>query len=424
MNILNLSIALMLLSILGFGSLYLSKTKRRDAQWVYPVGRIMAALLGTSFVLFGFSFRVIGVPLSALLFPFFGVLGIQIFLGTLGFDFGNAQTTQVSNFTAPIEAPSAADVSLREEGDKGQFLRKWFHPIYFVLALFLGGLIGHKINMWTNFGPQDPQRPYILHSEPWMLITALSILILVIVKDRYFETRAIRALDDVTELSADHHKKLTKWIEDHLSPTIVSLDRRDDVLSKASSIIDTAISEKHDAERYVIFTGSAALYKDIDEQDSDADTPLAKYRSAMARLSNSSVHATRYISLLDPIDYGKRGETTRADYLKWIEKQITLVERNPNYSLWNCPRAPSWGSSRSSIFTAKVLLDIVGNGESGILIRGEQVAQNLAKRTRDLFEISAVVKPVIFKKAALLDYVRRLRESSEPGGPQNTPASS
>ena len=37
-----------------------------------------------------------------------------------------------------------------------QFLRKWFHPIYFALALFLGGLIGHKINMWTNFGPQDP----------------------------------------------------------------------------------------------------------------------------------------------------------------------------------------------------------------------------------------------------------------------------
>jgi len=245
-----------------------------------------------------------------------------------------------------------------------------------------------------------------------MLITAITILVLVIVKDRYFETRAIRALDDIRTASTDHQTQLTKWIVEHLTPTIISFDNRNDVLGQASSIIDTAISEPHDADRYVMFTGSAALYKDLEDQETDADTPLAKYRSAMARLSNSTCHATRYISLLEPSDFKRRGEDTRVHYLKWIDKQITLVERNPNYSLYNCPRAPSWGSSRSSIYTARALLDIVGEGEVGNLIQGEQLAQELAKGKKRLFEINAVVKPIVYNKPSLLKYVKDLKEAS------------
>jgi hypothetical protein len=163
-----------------------------------------------------------------------------------------------------------------------------------------------------------------------------------------------------------------------------------------------------------VFTGSAALYRYIDDRENDGDTPVARYRSAMARLSNGAINATRYISLLEPDDYQRRGEKTRAEYVKWIEKQITLVERNPQYVLYNCPRAPTWGSSRSSIFTAKALLDIVGNGESGILIRGEQVAQDLTKSTRQLFEISAIVKPIVYDKPALLQYLKELRTAKRP----------
>ena len=219
-----------------------------------------------------------------------------------------------------------------------------------------------------------------------MLITAVSIILLVIIKDRYFETRAIRALEDITTSSRDHHLKLTTWIVEHLTPTIISLDNQNKVLAQASGMINAAISEPNEPEQYVVFIGSAALYQDTDDQEADGDTPLSQYRTALARLASNAIHAVRYISLLEPSDYKRRGPGTRADYVKWIEKQITLVERNPHYFLYNCPRAPSWGSSRSSVFTVRALLDIVGNGESGILIRGEQVAQDLAKSTKDLLK--------------------------------------
>jgi hypothetical protein len=421
MNLLILATGLIVSSLLVFGWLYGRKPTRRP-HTVQSTARVTAVIFGASVVLLGLSLRTIGAPLEGVLFPFLAICGVQILLAAVGFDFGGS-SEQLAQGSAGVIDGTQIELLTPAQRERG-LLRKWFHPIYFLLALALGILIGHKINLWTSFGAQDPQRPYVLHSEPWMLITSVGLLVLVIVKDRYFETLAIRALENITKVSEDHQRTLTKWIQDHLSPTIISLSNRNDVLAKASSIIDTAISEKHEPERYVVFTGSAALYKDIDEQETDTDTPLSKYRSAMARLTNSSVVATRYISLLDRTDFKRRGENTRADYIKWIEKQITLVERNPNYSLYHCPRAPNWGSSRSSIFTAKALLDIVGNGEGGILIRGEQVAQNLAESTKQLFEINAAVKPLIYDKPALLSYLKKLRgtddaETNDNDGPKD-----
>lgn len=389
----------------------------KEATKVHPFlfSRIIILLIGLTAVIVGLQFLRFAWLGSNFVGGFLIVTGIQILFWSL-------HTAKMLSNSPPgvdssiIQYLPEASVALRKEiyGKKEknemQFLKKWFHPIYFALALFLGGLIGHKINMWTNFGPQDPDRPYMLHSEPWMLITAISILLLVIIKDRYFETRAIQALEDITTSSREHHNKLTTWIVEHLTPTIISLDNQNKVLAQASSMITAAISEPNETEQYVIFSGSAALYQDPEDQEADADTPLSQYRTAMARIASNAISAVRYISLLEPSDYKRRGPGTRADYVKWIEKQITLIERDPHYYLYNCPRAPSWGSSRSSIFTARALLDIVGNGESGILIRGEQVAQDLAKSTKELFETRAIVKPVVYDKPMLINYLKKLED--------------
>jgi hypothetical protein len=295
------------------------------------------------------------------------------------------------------------------------FIRKIYHPLYFVLALFLGALIGHKIKTWVNLAPSDPSHPEtILHTEPWMLITSLTIMVLVMLKDRWFETKAIRTLEDLNTASEQHHKNLTTWITKQLSPTIISLNNTDQVLEQATNLVNIAIKEPSDAEKYVVFTGSAALYKDPPNEELDTETPLAGYRTAMARLGSETIQVVRYISLLEPMDFKRRGVETRAEYIKWLEKQVQLVERNPHYLLLNCPRAPSWGSSRSSIFTARALLDIVGNGQTGILIRGDQVAKDLKNSSKELFE-KAAVQPVAFHKPALLNYIKSLqRIQSEP----------
>jgi hypothetical protein len=291
------------------------------------------------------------------------------------------------------------------------FIKKVYHPLYFALALFLGGLIGHKIKIWTDLGPQDPSHPWLLHTEPWMLITSITILLLVMLKDRYFEATAVRTLEDITAASKQSSDELIGWIKKQLTPTIISLDESGKVLAHASNIITAAIKEPSEGEKYVVFTGSAALYKDVESEESDGNTPLAQYRTAMAELGNDTVRVERYICLLEPPDYRKRGQKTREAYIKWLEKQISLVERNPRYLLYHCLRAPSWGGSRSSIFTARAFLDIVGNGQSGVLIRGDQVAQDLKNSSKDLFFERAIVKPVVYDKPALLKYIRSLETS-------------
>ena len=291
--------------------------------------------------------------------------------------------------------------------------KKIYHPLYFVLTLFLGGLIGHKIKTWVDIGPQDPARPeLLLHSEPWMLVTSLLIMLLVILKDRWFETKAIRALEDITVASEKHYKSLTTWIQDRLNPTIISLEDGK-VLSEASNIINAAIKEPSEAEKYVVFAGSAALYKDPPNEDLETESPLASYRTSMAKLGSETISVKRYISLMDARDYRRRGPKTKEDYRRWLEKQITLIERNPKYQLFNCPRAPSWGGSRSSIFTARAFLDIVGNGLSAVLIRGDQVAQDLKNSSALLFEEKAAVKPILYDKPALLTYMKNLEADEE-----------
>jgi hypothetical protein len=297
------------------------------------------------------------------------------------------------------------------------FIKKVYHPLYFVLALFLGGLIGHKIKIWTDLGPQDPAHPWLLHTEPWMLITSITILILIMLKDRYFEATAIRTLEDITAASKQSSDELTGWIKNQLTPTIISLDKSEDVLTQASNIIDVAIKEKSEGEKYVMFTGSAALYRDPPNEESNAETPLASYRTAMAGLSSEAIRVDRYISLLEPLDYKRRAPETRAEYMRWLEKQMSLVG-NPRYRLLNCPRAPTWGSSRSSIFTARAVLDIVGNGQTGILIRGDEVAQDLKNSSRELFE-RAVVRPILYDKPTLLNYIKKLGQSQTPKSDQS-----
>ena len=279
-------------------------------------------------------------------------------------------------------------------------IKKLYYPVYFAFTLILGIAIGFKIYEWRHFG----------QSEPIMLITAVTIMILSILKDRFFDTTAIRTLEDVKKHSKENWDTLTDWIKTHLSPAIISLPTRNDVLKEASNIINAAIKEASNSNKYIVYVGSGELLKDPPETE-EGDTPLTEYQSVIARVKNDGVNVTRYISLLDKQDYQKRVNQTQEAYKRWLMKQISLLEANPNYTFYDCPRAPKWGSSRSSIFTRLALLDVIGNGHSGILVRGDQVAQELLKGSRELFE-TAGVKPSVYKSSRLRAYLNSLEDKA------------
>ncbi|HJP91774.1 MAG TPA: hypothetical protein VJ875_07445 [Pyrinomonadaceae bacterium] len=281
-------------------------------------------------------------------------------------------------------------------------LKILYHPLFFILTLFLGIAIGYRTYEWRHFG----------QSEPIMLITAIVIMVISMFKDRLFDTATLKNLEEMKRSSNESWETLTGWIKTHLSPTILSLDDNDAVLKQAGDIINTTLKEPSQSNKFIVYVGSGDLLKDPPETD-EGNSPLTDYQSALARLKNDGIAISRYISLLDKSDYQRRIPQTRAAYKRWILKQIALLDGNPQYTFYDTPRAPKWGSSRSSIFSYRALLDVIGNGQSGVLVRGDRVAQELLKGSKDLFE-NAGIKPSVYQAARLKAYLDSLDESPQP----------
>src|SRR6185503_9153518 len=160
MTVLFISLAFIVASPLLVVALYARKARQLGSEvWLYPAGKTAAVLMAVAVASFGWSLRNIEAPFSATLFPFFATVALQVFLWAIGFQIDNPLSP------APVALMEETTGQVKREDAKKEsetFLKKWFHPLYFALAVFLGILIGHKINTWTNFGPQDPQRPYVL----------------------------------------------------------------------------------------------------------------------------------------------------------------------------------------------------------------------------------------------------------------------
>lgn len=275
-------------------------------------------------------------------------------------------------------------------------LSRFYQPLLFVLAIFLGVSIGYRTYEWRHFGQSDPM----------MLITAVTILVLSMIQGHLFDTVTIKNLEEMKLSSIESWTTLTNWIKTNLSPAIISLKDNSEVLNAASDMINATLEEPTQENKFVVYVGSGDLLKNPPQSD-EGESPATTYQSAIARLKNDEVKTTRYISLLDISDYRRRIRRTQSAYKAWIAKQIGLLEGNPRYTFYDSPRAPKWGSSRSSIFTKRALLDVVGNGVTGVLVRGDQVAQELLKGSQDLFE-TAGVKPSVYNSTRLKGYLQNL----------------
>jgi hypothetical protein len=287
--------------------------------------------------------------------------------------------------------------------------KKAHHPIYFIATLLLGIAIGNKILFWRL------QQQALDHSEIYMLGMTVLILIILVFRDRLFETNSIRNLEEMKNNTSQSVTNLEKWIKHNLSPIIVSLETNELVLEQANDIINFALTEDKADHQYLMYVGSGDLYKDPPPtEETESHTAIGDYMGTMSLVTSNRLNVTRYISLLDPAEYKKRDPEVREAYLRWLKKQISLLERNPNYVFFNCLRAPKWGSSRSSIFTERAVLDVIGNGLSGVLIRGEQVARTLREGSQTLF-INAANKPEQYSKSLLETYVGELGEPLDQG---------
>lgn len=276
----------------------------------------------------------------------------------------------------------------------------WFFAIF-----VLGAAVGWQARLWALVRIGADPNHLSTYEEPVFLIIAVLVLLVSVLNDRLFDTTALRTLEDIKTVSATSGSQIRAIISDQLSPSILELEKTDDVLHHAADLINNAFKETTQSAKFLIYIGSGDLQKDPPEaRDLEEDSPAMEYQSAVSQARNGHLNIERFISLMEPADFQHRQPPTKEAYCAWIQKQIDNLERNPNYTFWHTTRAPQWGSSRSSIFSAKALIDVVGNGNSGVLIRGEKISRALLDGSRRLFD-STHVRPKEFKSGQLKSYL-------------------
>lgn len=188
---------------------------------------------------------------------------------------------------------------------------------------------------------------------------------------------------------------LESLIRANLIPRMQTYSGIDAVCGIAAETISEAHAATEDAYRFVTFYGSASLStiaaqskrfgkrRDIEERDEDFQSPEQIYRGALEAAASDQMRIRRYIRLFTPEEFDARGQATRREYVEWIEAQYHQLMRNPNYRLTDVVRAPLWGSNVARIVTNFRLLEIVGDGEAGLLIIGEDVADAIRRHSRE-----------------------------------------
>lgn len=227
------------------------------------------------------------------------------------------------------------------------------------------------------------------------LLISVGIMTAALLKDIFFGRNVDIALQQIVSTVAKGTDDLEGFLEENMEPRISPLESREQVRRAASKMFEEVIKEDPD-KRIVIFMGAASLGTQQDNEPKDLDedkmSSIEEYNSKLTQMQNAGVSLRRYIALMKKDSSPPyRKEKTQQEYVGWLAKQIEIVRTNPKYVLVDCPRAQPWGGSRSSIITRKAFLDMVGDGESGFLIKGERIADVLRRSSTKLLDIASQV---------------------------------
>lgn|GEM_PF-4321864 len=233
-----------------------------------------------------------------------------------------------------------------------------------------------------------------LKDNPLTLPFVVSVVILTValIKDIILDRTVEAGLREIKAIAEKTKEDTNSTIEKNLRPRIVPLDNREKVVTVACEILKEAAKEQDDNNRFVMFIGAASLSTDQQKgRDEDIKTPETEYQLTLNSLEQNKVRVDRYIALIEEGTIADRQEDILCRYEPWLQKQIDLLDNNRNYVLKNCRRAQPYEGSRSSIITNKAVLDIVGFGDSGFLIKDEEVARAIRVSSERLFTQKAKI---------------------------------
>lgn len=219
----------------------------------------------------------------------------------------------------------------------------------------------------------------------WWFVVAIAVLLISFVQGLHLNAESKRLYDEIKSelrISATKTKsEIKEIVEENIDPHFTVLRSLPGIRSEAASLIAEEIKNYRDKKDSlgVVYFGSASLspttqeFRDASHSENQALSDIVRYQNALDDLKVSETKVTRFIRLLDENAFLSRDAKTRNRYLIWLENQVARLKTTSNYFLLDSRRAPEWGGPRSSILTTHRLLDIIGDGDAGLLLISSRI---------------------------------------------------
>ena len=202
--------------------------------------------------------------------------------------------------------------------------------------------------------------------------------------------RVARRLFRDTRIALEKHRAVLKK---NLEPSVEVLRSRENVMRAVGELLVAASAQTQEtqtehgtsrpSQRIVYYFGSANLSPPIAEIKASQRleggdmTAVEIYQKGMEEVKRALVQVRQFIRLFDEENFPNRSFEFRRAHLAWLDAQLNLMKTSPNFALYDSRRAPRWNSSRTTLIVPGAYLDVIGDGDSGILIRGKSVSRNL-----------------------------------------------
>jgi len=224
----------------------------------------------------------------------------------------------------------------------------------------------------------------------WWFGLAISFLSANLFSQYLFDRRTKINLRDVKRSTENLREEIRESIAENLRPSITVLIGKDEVRRAAAKLFSEVLECSDINDKFIHHFGAANLsptseeIRDSQSNDDTEESSIERLGNVIEQINDSSngIQIFRHLRIWKPEQFKTRSPKLQEDFLKWLENQIKLMQAGPNYQIVDSRRAPVWGDSRNSIVTAFGYLDVVGDGENGFHISGQEISQRMRELLR------------------------------------------
>lgn len=183
-------------------------------------------------------------------------------------------------------------------------------------------------------------------------------------------------------------------VEGLLASKVEVINSKEDLIGKIGKLYEEAAKlrkECPEIQQRIVLFGASDIQPMPSEESDDSDeeeTSFDLHRRGRLAAEEQGVVFERFIRFFDETSFLGRSRDIQENYVVWLDDQVSAMRRYSGYILCDAKRAPRWKAIRSSIISSNSFIDILGDGDAGFVIHGEEFANSQRRKARDYINLA------------------------------------